>query len=310
MAWKQVGESETMKATKELVIEFKNMQACRHERPKSEWRMKVYREILRKKQFRPCIWAKAFCRKTEKWYRINGQHTSNLLHEYIDQGKEIPLFWVIHEEYVCDKLKDVSRLYSTFDSADAARKMSDINRAFAGFVDELSGIPGRIIDNCVSGINFHNHRDGMWAVRPEDRAEKILHNVDFVLWVRQILGKKTDGDTDKEILKAMQRLAVTAFMYSTWLATDLDDDGRAKEFWDEVRSKETGKTTPTRALAEWLCKFKVSQTRDSRKGGSDYVRMYLVCLTAWNAWVRGEKVRSLKTPEHVRGEDFPELEMP
>lgn len=295
--YKKIAPYKTVLATKKLISEYRNMEKLGHERPLSELRLKVYREILKRGDFRPCIWAKAFCRENERTIRVNGQHTSHLLHEFIDRKEEIPEFYVTLGEYVCDTLEDVSRLYTTFDTNEATRNITDINRAFAGFKPELRDVPGRILNVCVSGIAFHQFKDGMWVVKSADRAEEVLEHVPFVLWVREILGVKGDNDTRIKMYAAMKRMAVASAMFATWEATRGNREDKASHFWDCVREISETNNCPTHRLAHFLYDFKVTQTRDCREGGSDYKRIYYTCCKAWNYWVAGKKMNKLTLEE-------------
>ncbi len=284
----------TIKANKSLVCEYRNMTSSPYERNISLLRMAFYRQVLARGEFWPCIWAKTLCKQNGKTYRVNGQHTSLLLYEFVQRGEEVPDFHVTLIDYECDTLDDVSKLYNTFDTKDASRSVSDINRAFAGFKEELNDVPGKIIDNCVSGINYHVHRDGMWAIKAVERAEVITKNVDFTLFVASIVLVPTKNSVRAKMTSALRRMAVVAAMYATWESTHENTSGNAREFWCLVREKEGANNCPARVLSEFLYDFKVSQTRDCRKGGSDYKRIYHTCRKAWNLWVKGRRVNNLK----------------
>src|SRR4051812_22803639 len=111
MGWKLTGRPKTQKVTKALAKAFVDMEAAPHDRPLSERRLQVYEKLLYMGEFRPVTWASAYCVETGETYRVNGKHTSIML-----SGLEVlPDFFVTIEEYECDTLQDVAKLYSTFD---------------------------------------------------------------------------------------------------------------------------------------------------------------------------------------------------
>lgn len=109
MSWKLISRPKTQKVTKALAKQFAEMDAAPHDRPLSERRLQVYTRLLNEGQFRPVAWTLATCRETGGTYRINGKHTSVMLSNLED----IPEFYVTIEEYSCDTLEDVARLYAT-----------------------------------------------------------------------------------------------------------------------------------------------------------------------------------------------------
>src|SRR5262249_19606940 len=132
MPWKLVGRPKTIRMTRSFAQEFAQMDPCPHDRPLSERRLSAYRALFLEGTFRPCTWARAYCEETRGWYRVNGKHTSTIL----SMMENIPEFYVTVEEYQCDSLNDVARLYATFDSKLQSRNARDIYISFAGTVPE------------------------------------------------------------------------------------------------------------------------------------------------------------------------------
>src|SRR5262245_38081955 len=122
MAWRSMKKSYTVRATTKLAREFAEMNSAPHDRPLSDWKMSLYEKFWEQQRFRTVTWAKAWCEETKDWYRIDGKHTSLLL----TKQKEIPEFYVTIQVYVCDTLKDVADLYSTFDTNLQTRTARDI----------------------------------------------------------------------------------------------------------------------------------------------------------------------------------------
>jgi hypothetical protein len=237
--------------------------------------------------FRPVQWATVHCNETQATYRVNGKHTSNLFAEY----EELPQsLHATIENYHCDDLDDVARLYATFDSRTQVRTTNDINRAFAAVDPDLAEIPTKIVNLCVTGIAYSQYGD-KYASRPAaERAECLLEDdsKSFIGWVHQVLGSHNENT------KHLWRSAVVAAMHATWRKSRK----ASHEFWLAVRDG-TGSTpkTPDRILHRFLLTRTVNNgtQRAPKKGGNlcPPREMHVKCLHAWNAW-RRETTTDLK----------------
>lgn len=258
-----------------------------NDRALSERRMQVYERCIRAGQFRPCVWAIAECDETGSTYRVNGKHTSHLLSSL---AGEFPDLFVTYEIYSCDTLEDVGRLYGTFDASITLRSSSDINRAFAGTIPELAGLPRRIIDSCATGMAGHLYGGifsgtGRTGTAPE-RAERLLEHPDFVCWVAGIL------DTSKHL--HICRAGVVGAMFATWNKSKK----QAEEFWVAVRDETGDKPTrPDRQLSRWLLMTTVGGgigKNRPEKRTADAREMYVRSIHMWNAWREGTEVKIIK----------------
>lgn len=280
MSWKLANAPKTYKATRKLAERFATMDPAPKDRPLSERRLQVYEQIINRGEFRPVTWASAYCTETGGTYRVNGKHTSILL----SRADPIPTLFVTIEEYECDELEDVARLYATFDSKMQSRTASDIYRSFASCVPELVDIPHRAINLSISGMAYAEHQDAYGRFTPAERAEAILEHSDFALWVNDIIPFNVGKN------RHLQRLAVYAAVFATYQKSK----AAATEFWKAV-CEESGKeaTLPDRKLARYLL------THFSAKGGSQANtrstryrvadrEIFVKCLHAWNAWRKEE----------------------
>ncbi len=270
----------TQKLTRELAEQFVNMDPAPHDRPLSERRLMVYERLIGEGLFRPITWAKCYCTETGGVYRVNGKHTSILA----SRMENLPTLYITIEEYVCDTLKDVATLYSTFDSKMQSRSALDIYCSFAGTVDELKGIAGRILSLGVAGMSLAL---GLGVESAAERAELLLEHSPFVVWVNDIMKGK------EQSTRSLRRYPVTAAMFSTYQR----DGEAATKFWTAVRD-ETGPnpTLPDRVLARYLLTSGVIVSHGDRGAGkvvkkSGPREMYVKCLHAWNAWRAGESTR-------------------
>lgn len=279
--WKLTGHPKTQKVTKAIAKQFADMEAAPGDRPLSERRLQVYEKIAKAGGFRPVSWAAATCKQTGGQYRVNGKHTATLF-----SGLEpLPELYAVVEFYECDTLEEVADLYSTYDSKTMTRTVSDINRSFARCVSALSDVPDRTVNTVVSAVAYSVHLDGYRRdLQPAERAEGILENYDFALWVHEMFGQAGGQNGNRHLL----RVAVVAAMFGSYRKNKAD----AQKFWTEVRDE----TAPTpqeasRKLAKFLL---LNHSSNSRKDqGTLRYRVsdrefFVKCIHAWNAWRKDE----------------------
>lgn len=283
--WKIVGKPKTTRVTKQIATHFAQMEAVPNDRPLSERRLLLYRKILNSEGFRPVSWATCHCQETGSTYRVNGKHTSTML----SSVEELPEFYAIIEEYEAETLIDVAHLYSTFDSRTQSRSATDINRSFAASVPELSVLPSRVISLVVSAVAYTKFGDGYGKVPSAERAELMLDEVEFAVWLSGIIGS---GGREKEL--ALRRMAVASAMYVTWKKSH----SAATTFWMAVRD-ETGSapSCPDRRLAKFLSTNSVSCGTGAMSTTSRQAHpreFYAKCIYAWNSWRKSSTLELLK----------------
>ncbi len=282
--WKVNKKPVTLQVTKDLANEFANMEPAPLDRPLSERRIAVYRRLLEQGGFRPCTWAKAYCKETGSTYRVNGKHTSTLLSSL----EVLPQFYVTIEEYECESLDDVARLYSTFDSKLMARSAGDINHSFAGTVPQLRDMPLRLINVAVAGMAYHLYNTGAKYVSMQaaEKAELLLEHTDFVVWLKEMIGggvSEQRGHRSK--CPHLQRQPVVAAMMGTWLRHTVE----ATKFWTAVRDETgTDPKMPDRVLSRWLL---TNVIKEKGKAKTHHREVYVKCLHGWNAWRNKESTK-------------------
>lgn len=280
----------TIRCTKVLAVEFAEMDPAPHDRPLSERRLGVYRRLLKEGSFRPVTWAKAFCKETNGVYRVNGKHTSVLL----ASTDPMPEFYVVVEEYICDTLEDVAKLYSTFDSTIQSRSANDIYMSFAATIPELVGCSQCAITRGAAAMAYYTWgADYNMSHQPAERAEFLLETPEFVLWINRIFSGSTEGGAAS---RHIQRVAVIAAMYGSWVKSQK----AATEFWTLVRDETSPvPEAPDRKLARYLLTTGINTGNGSRSRArkADTREVYVKCIHAWNAWRKGETTRLNYHPE-------------
>jgi hypothetical protein len=291
MAWQLKGSPKTVRVTNKLAKEWVEMGAAHVDRPLSERRMQVYEKIMAAGGFRPVAWAKAYCKETGQWYRVNGKHTSTL-YSTADL-KNLPDQYVVVEEYEADTVEDVARLYATFDSRSQTRTVGDINRSFAAAIPELAPMTDRLINLAVGALAFNiwPTTEGGFAGKaykqPVERAELLFDHVPEVVWLNQILPNTASRNH-------LWRMPVAAAMIGTWGKSK----AAATEFWTAVRDETGGNPDlPDRKLARWLLTIGADgtgkHTRTRVRYRPEAREFYVRSIHAWNAW-RAGKTTELK----------------
>jgi hypothetical protein len=282
MSWTQTGKPQVVRITAKLAKEFVEMEAAPGDRALSERRLQVYRKVRSEGGFRPVTWAKVWCTETGQWYRVNGKHTSTLFSD----GESLDGLYAVVEQYECETLDDVARLYATFDSGVQMRNVADINRTFAKTVPELKDLKDRLINTLVSAMNYNPEweKGTSYTRSPVERAEVLFDNVGVCLWVQEVIGEHRSPQTQH-----LWRAPVAAAMIACYKKSQR----AATEFWTAVRD-ETGTKPdlPDRKLAKFL-----SVTRSVLGPGSPRVpnrfkiserEYYVKSIHAWNAWRKDE----------------------
>lgn len=283
MGYELVGTPKTEKVTQALSIKFRDMDPVPHDRPLNPKRVDAYRKMLAAGLFRPVQWATVYCNETQATYRVNGKHTSHLFADYEELPQQIH---ATIEHYHCDDMDDVARLYATFDSRSQLRTTNDINRAFAAVDAELSQLPSKLVNMCVSAISYAKFGESYALVPAQERAEVLLEeeNKRFIDWVYCVLG------THSQASRHMWRGAVVSAMYASWHKSKK----ASNEFWLAVRDG-TGANpkVPDRVLNRYLLSHGVTANGGERKKRSTAVastrEMYVKCLHGWNAWRRNSQ---------------------
>lgn len=295
--WKLRNNPRVEPITPALAKEFVGLDAVEMDRPLKERRLEIYKQILEAGLFRPVHWAKAWCKETRQWYRVNGRHTSTLFSS-VNLEKYQPLFAQV-EEYTCDTLKDVSDLWATYDSSLQTRSSTDINRSFAMSIPALKEFAERdmrIINLFVGALVFYRHptQGGILpgATGFADRAELLYDHIPACKWVAEML---YNPDIPVKDSQALKRVPVVAAMIGTWYKSR----AAATEFWAAVRDA-TGPTpqAPDRQLNRFLLEHSlVTRGAEKRIGVKTNPReFYVRAIAAWNHWRAGESKKLVYRP--------------
>lgn len=282
MYFKQIRAPRPIQITRKNAEAHAALPNIRNDRVLKQDRLDAYKRMIVNGTMRPVTWATARCVETGETYRVNGQHTATA---YMQVERVPENSYAMVEEYVCDTLEDVVRLYQTFDSKSAVRAQSEIYKAFAGTDDRLADVQARLVEKCIGGIAVSKGGGSMvydrFANATADRATDMLRHIDFVLWVNNNFRAGQHSH--------MVRVGCIAAMFSSWQKCQRD----CKTFWLEIRDETNASPDhPTRKLSRFLLKF----TANGKAGPSAIRGEYVACLHAWNAYRKNAPVRLCYMP--------------
>lgn len=269
--WKLTEKPKVVIATKAMAKYFAEMEPCPNDRPLRESRAAGLREAIKAGQFRTAEWASVYCKETKKEYRVNGKHTSNVLH---DMNGDFQSIHIVLSKFEADTLEDVSRLYATFDTRESARTAGDISRSVAAANPDLANLPLRAIKLSVIALSSEKWGLTMHKESPLQRALLMLDSPEFVLFVDEMLV----GDCQH-----ISRGPVVAAMIKTFRK----NQEKSREFWQAVRDETGNVGSPDRTLAKFLNRAAVNLGAGSIPKGKKIVshkECLVKCIHAWNAW--------------------------
>ncbi|HVK07666.1 MAG TPA: hypothetical protein VM597_02700 [Gemmataceae bacterium] len=295
MSYKLRVPPKVVRLTNKLAQAFADMRAAHVDRALKERRVEIYRRIHEAGLMRPLTWAIAYCPEAEEPeapIRVNGKHTS-ILYASMDSSK-LDGHYVTVEEYDCETLADVAKLYGSFDSGIGTRTIQEVNNSFARVVPELAGASKHVVDLLVGALNFYPESSTGMIIdpakrgTPQDRAEALLDNVEFAAWF-------TGRFPINEDSRPLMRVPVVAAMWKTWLRSR----PAAAEFWTAVRDQTgDGKHLAHRRLATFLITTRMRKSADmeARERRIKYTPREYYCksVIAWNAWRKGGPAPELR----------------
>lgn len=279
-------ETKVVPLTREFAEEVATMPRWKGDRPLKPGRVAFLDSKLRNGEFHSPEWA--FARLNGVMYRVNGQHSSNMLaaaNGHFPKGMN-----VVVKVFVCETELDVAELYSQFDRAESSRNMRDIVTSHKIASPGLQDVPTRELQICVSAIStFFSLRGESkredWA---RDARARLMHaHSDFIIWLH---GSGLGAH------RLMLRSAVVAAIFGTWKK----HGHGAIEFWTQVaEASHPNNKHPTRRLNVLLVESiaKREGTQMGRRGNpslsSSARSLFVRCIHAWNA-VKANTTTDLK----------------
>jgi hypothetical protein len=275
-------KAEVLDLTPELAQTFYSLEPSPTERELDKSRLRHLREKALAKQLITFSWAKA--RYQDRWIRVNGQHSSQMLVELNDA---FPTGLRVHlDEYDVSDSQGLALLFRQFDDRKSGRSSADVAGAYQNIVPELQDVPRQIGKLAVDGITWYRYKiEKDPTTKRGDDAYPLFHDItqhDFIQWMGTIFSMKTPE---------MRPKGVVAAMYASFNA----HPNEARKFWESVArgGDEFNESAPATMLDEWL--KAVIETKKKHKGDplSD-AQIYQGCIYAYNGHRKGQPLKSIK----------------
>jgi hypothetical protein len=278
-------KSECVPLTPEVAEKFRDLEPSPTEREISPSRMKMLRQKAEAGQLITFQWAMA--RLGDQVWRMNGQHSSNML---CDLNGKFPEGLYVHlDEYEVESKDGLALLFRQFDDRKSGRTVGDVAGAYQGLIPELAGVPRDIAKLGVEGIAwFMRWVEGITPPAGDDVYDlfnRKSHHP-FLQWLGTLFDIKT---------KEMREVGILAAMYGTFIKSET----AAKEFWHQVArgGVEYEDSAPSTVLDGWLKTYAEMKAADRVKAGMATrvpAHFYSGCVWAWNAYRRSKAIKDIQ----------------
>jgi hypothetical protein len=252
--------------TPEAAMEHATMQAAPGERPLRDERVEWLRSLLNARLFFSPDWAVATMDGVV--YRMNGQHSSNMLSDAFQEGAFPRGLNVMYRRFRVESEVELAALFDLFDNRNSTRKPIEILTAHKASEPSLRECNNRDLGIIAGGIAYAKCNTS-GQLDPADRARLIHSHQAFILWACQFEG-----------VRHLMKVGPMAAMHTTWNI----DVSRANQFWQHV-AHEThhDPDNASRVLARFLRDTIIP--RGARTAMRWDTRSLMVkCIHGWNAY--------------------------
>lgn len=171
--------------TKELAQQFAKMPRLPGERELKQSRMAQLRTLLETGRFLAPIWAKGFCLEDQKHYRLDGQHTSELL---ATLESSFPDLTVTIVNYEFDSVAaDAPNLFDIFNNPLSTRTDLDKLSVYRAGHADLEDIDHKFLEKVLKGIRFYEakilKKPNVLSGRNKGTYLANRENRDFARWL-------------------------------------------------------------------------------------------------------------------------------
>ncbi len=268
--------------TPEFAQAFHTLEPSPTERALDNSRLRHLREKAIARQLITFHWAKA--RFQDRWIRVNGQHSSQMLVELNDA---FPVGLRVHvDEYEVSDSQGLALLFRQFDDRKSGRSSADVAGAYQNIVPELHDVPRQIGKLAVDGVTWYRgHIEKDPTTQRGDNQYTLFHEFalhDFIKWMGDIFSIKTPE---------MRPRGVVAAMYASFSA----HPNEARKFWESVArgGAEYDDTAPATMLDQWLKAIADDKKKHKGEALTD-PQIYQGCIYAYNAHRKGQPLKTIK----------------
>jgi len=274
-------KSDVHDLTREFAQAFHTLEASPTERELNPSRMKHLQEKAAAQQLITFHWAKA--RLNDRWLRVNGQHSSQML---VDLTEGFPEGLKVHlDEYEVSDPQGLALLFRQFDDRKSGRSPADVAGAYQNIVPELHEVPRPIGKLAIDGVSWYRSKiEKAPTPRGADQQYTLFHEFalhDFIKWMGHVFSMKTPE---------MKPQSVVAAMYATFSAHEAE----ARKFWESVSrgGSEYGENDAATVLDEWLKRIKTKEEQEEK--APTPAQIYQGCIYAYNAYRKGQPLKAIR----------------
>ena len=262
--------------TPEILREFAQAQPLPGERSIKERRLTQLLRLMQSGRFLGLDWARGHCRADSQTYRFDGQHTTQLLTELLDNAQTlgehpredvpfpagIPITLV---DWEFDSVEeDAPTIFNMFNNPLSVRSNTDMMETYAAFYPDLAGIDVGLLMKIMNGVVYYEKQQHEKAKKKNPAVRRLqfdtrdmgmgLENVRyraFILWII--------GFQDLRLFKrTVSRAGLVARLYSDWV----ENPETAQKFWTLVLSESApDPDDETRSFAEQLKKMNADRKK-------------------------------------------------
>ena len=279
-------KSRVVPATLERLIEFCSLEAIPCDRPIATKRQRQLTESIENGRARDFQWARALCKSTGKTYRVNGQHTSDLMRRGV-----IPIngFQISQTFYEVERPEDVFELWNTLDPPESNRTFTDVMKSLIIMDGRYTALNDKMArDICVALGMAREVANRLGDFSINKKAEVFIKDEyePFIRWcfdVFQVIPKKLDIPSQMFYQKGV--------FYAAWVTYNWDHE-MARKFWSEtVAGNNPDRKSPTRLLFKTIDNGVPVSAHWNNVQWYDYVHF---CLGAFNTFRGGKRIKELK----------------
>jgi hypothetical protein len=272
----QLLKSEVVALTPALAIKFRDLPGSPTERELNAARVKHLREKIEAGLAVTFHWATSLFDGVE--YRVNGQHSSNVLASLNGGFPEGAFAHVDH--YAVESREALALLFRQFDDRKSGRSAADVASAYQGLEEGLKDAAKPVAKLGIEAVAWYRRYIESVPTPIGDEQYSLFHESalhKYLLWLNELFSIKTPE---------LRRVPVVAAMHGTF---ERNED-EARKFWLQVArgGKEYEDNAPSTVLDEWLKSIK-EEKKDLKPG--EYFRG---CVYAWNAHREEKPIKDIR----------------
>lgn len=241
---------------------------------------------------RTISWTLVYVEELDMWFRINGNHTANVL-KYYDLRNLNPIT-VHYEEYTVSTRKEALALYVGIDKATAGKQLKDVNRviqADGGLRDVPVKVYNRALPSIVLALRGTVNRPDTETMSDRALIMDDPRNQRFVKWWHRVLKTVTTGGLKQSALLKVP-IGCAAFRHLH------ENREYSVKFWLDVKKGEGKQGSPARKAHEFIKLMQIKSGQLPRtktislNGGKILVNNNIVVNTLdqlFRAYCKGQK---------------------